>query len=116
MEQQSIIEISPNDLLAETSKLKNEGYRLVAITCTSKPSTELSYSFDKEYEFISLRMQLKDDDKIESISSFYPYSFLYENEIKELFGVIINNISLDFNNHLYKISEQTPFKQKKEEV
>lgn len=109
MEQQ-IIEISSNELLSETLMLKNNGYRLVAISSTSKNNIELSYSFDKDYDFVNLRLLLEEDAEIESVSLIYPYAFLYENEIKELFGVRINNITLDYKDTLYNIAEKTPFK------
>lgn len=115
MEAQVISEISPSLLLGDVLLLKNDGYRLVAITCTYKNGAQLTYSFDKDYDFVNLRLNIDDDTEIESISCIYPYSFLYENEIKELFGVKIQNISLDFNNSLYKIAEKTPFKIQKEE-
>ncbi len=114
MEQQ-IKMILPNELLTETLRLKNEGYRLVAITCTNKNGLELSYSFDKEYNFLNLRFVTDTKTEIDSISNIYSYAFLYENEIKELFGVHIVNIVIDFNNNLYKIPVKTPFNMKKEE-
>ncbi|HWT27746.1 MAG TPA: NADH-quinone oxidoreductase subunit C [Mobilitalea sp.] len=126
MSQQIIKEILPKDLLAETIHLKNEGYRLVAITCTNKKTKdeetsvekdemELSYSFDKDYDLINLRFSVCADDEIESVSLLYSYAFLYENEIKELFGVSIKDISLDFNNTLYKIPVKAPFHTQKED-
>lgn len=115
MGQQTIKMISSNELLAETLHLKNEGYRLVAITCTSKDGMELSYSFDKDYDLINLRFVTDTVEEVMSISIIYPYSFLYENEIKELFGVNIKDISIDFNDSLYKIPVKTPFKTKEGE-
>lgn len=118
MSQQTIKMISAGELLAETLRIKNDGYRLVAITCTSiggieaNSSMELSYSFDKDYELVTLRLIIDTEEAITSISIMYPYSFLYENEIKELFGVKIKDISIDFNNTLYKIPVATPFQKK----
>ena len=144
MGQQTIKTISAHDLLAETLRLEKDGYRLVAISCTnigikkcdlslesinsletdktkvsensisSDNFMELSYSFDKGYDLLTLRFDAETEDEIESISIIYPYSFLYENEIKELFGVKIKDISLDFNNSLYKIPVKTPFATKEE--
>lgn len=114
MGQQIIKEITVNNLLPEVLELKNEGYRLVAITCTNKDGLELSYSFDKNYEIFSLRIMTDAETEVSSISIMYPYSFLYENEIKELFGVNIKNINLDFNDTLYKIPIKTPFNMKQE--
>lgn len=115
MGQQTIKMISPNDLMSETLHLKSEGYRLVAITCTNKDGMELSYSFDKDYDLLHLRFVTNVEDEISSISIIYPFAFLYENEIKELFGVPIKNISIDFNNSLYKIPVKTPFGKKEGE-
>lgn len=111
---QQIINISTDELLSKTLDLKNESYRLTAITCTNKNGMELSYSFDKNYDLVNLRLNVDDDVEIESISIIYPFSFLYENEIKELFGVKIKNISLDYNDNLYKTSIKTPFNMQKE--
>lgn len=115
MEQQEIKKISPSELLPQTLRLKNDGYRLVAISCTNKEGIEITYSFDKEFDFINLRLNIEYDTEIESVSIIYPYSFLYENEIKELFGVDIKNILVDFDDNLYRIAVKTPFNMKKEE-
>lgn len=116
--QQKIIMITPDELIEETKKLKDDRYRLTAISCTNKNGMELSYSFDKNYEMLTYRLLVSMEEEVPSISEIYPYAFLYENEIKELFGVKISNIILDFQGNLYKISEQTPFytdKSKKED-
>lgn len=112
MNQQTIKECSASELLAEALRMKNDGYRLAAITCTMKDAAELTYSFDKDYDLIHLRCILGKEDEIESISIVYPYSFLYENEIKELFGVRIKDITMDYNNSLYRIAVKTPFAMK----
>ena len=109
MKEQILKEISPNDLLTEIMKIKNDGYRLVAITCTNKNGIELTYSFDKDYELLNIRLTTDTETELPSISILYPYSFLYENEIKELFGVKITGIMPDFNDNLYKIPVKTPF-------
>jgi ech hydrogenase subunit D len=115
MSQQTIKEVSAKDLLTETLRIKNDGYRLVAITCVNKDAVEVIYSFDKDYDLLNLKCVLALDEEIESISIIYPYSFLYENEIKELFGVKINDINIDLKDSLYKISVKTPFAKKKED-
>ncbi len=132
MGQQIVKPITSNELLSETLRLKNKGYRLVAVSCTSienqtdmstetehtsvdHATMELSYSFDKDYDLLSLRVLTDTKERISSISIIYPYAFLYENEIKELFGVKIKDITVDFNNTLYKIPVKTPFKKEGEE-
>lgn len=115
LEDQEIYYILPNELLNETLSLKNRGYRLVAISCSSVKSNEVTYSFNKDNELVHLRLDIGADVEVNSISSIYPYSFIYENEIKELFGVQIKGISLDYNDNFYKIPVKTPFAMNKEE-
>jgi len=113
MAQQTINTISPNELLTYALRLKNANYRLVAISCTNAENgVEMSYSFDSGSDFTNLRITVAPGDEIESISSIYSYSFLYENEIKELFGVNITGISPDYKDKLYRISVKTPFNMK----
>ncbi len=115
MGDQIIKPVTPSELLTEVMKLKTAGYRLVAITCTYKEDVELSYSFDKEFDLINLRINTDNKTEVPSISEYYGYAFLYESEIKELFGANIINISLDFEDTLYKIPVKTPFGKKEGE-
>lgn len=110
MLEQQIIEINAKELTDRVRDKKQSGYRLVAISCTSKDGFEMSYSFDKEFDFVTFRILGDESTELESISQFYSYAFLYENEISELFGVKINNIPIDFEGKLYRIKKETPFK------
>ncbi|MFU0825740.1 NADH-quinone oxidoreductase subunit C [Clostridium sp.] len=112
---EQIYSILPQELLGDVLRLKNKGYRLVAISCTYKDGIELTYSFDKEFDFLHLRLNIDSGVEVESITSIYPYAFLYENEIKELFGVKISGISLDYKDNFYKIAKKAPFSMKKED-
>jgi len=112
---QSVRVITSGELLGESLTLKNKGYRLVAISCTNKDGMELTYSFNKDYELVNLRVITDTTEEISSISFIYSYAFLYENEIKELFGVNIVNMAMDFKEKFYRISATTPFKTEKEE-
>lgn len=113
-EQQIIRQISPEELLAEVLRMKNKGYRLVVITCVNKNGMEITYSFDLNGDFQSLRLIISSDVEVESISSIYSYAFVYENEIKELFGVNITGMLIDFKDNFYRIAKKTPFKTEKE--
>jgi len=111
MEQQNKrIDIEVQELLNQVAHMKEEGFRLVQISCTRLLDVfELYYSFDKEYDFINIRLNITSDVELPSISFIYQPAFLYENEIHELFGIVINNISIDYNGKLYKMSVKTPF-------
>jgi ech hydrogenase subunit D len=103
--------IKPVELMNVASDLKAEGCRLIQI-CASKSGDyiELDYSFDKDYQFIDLKMPLSRDDEVNSISSIFPPAFLYENEINALFGVEIHHMTVDFKGNLYMTAKKTPFK------
>ena len=107
-----IIEITPDQLLGNVMALKNHKLRLSQICCAySNEKIELSYSFadDNTNEYINLRIVTEPDTDIASITEFYPYAFLYENEMKELFGVNIYMLNVDYNHKLYRLNDETPF-------
>ncbi len=107
---QEIRPIEDIDLLNAVQNMKNKGYRLAQICATKLEQFVLLYSFVKEGEkMVSLQVLVDYDQEVESIDWLYSYAFLYENEMKDLFGVKIINLGLDFNGHLYKTSIKTPF-------
>ena len=107
-----ILEITPDELLANVMTLKKNKLRLSQICCAySNEKIELSYSFadDNTNDYINLRIVMGKNDEVCSITEFYPYAFLYENEMKELFGVNIHMINLDYNKKLYRLEDEAPF-------
>ena len=111
MEQQNKrIDIEGQELLNQVAHMKENGFRLVQISCTRLGDIfEIYFSFDKEYDFINIRLNITAEVELPSISLIYQPAFLYENEIHELFGIVINNISIDYKGGLYKMSVKTPF-------
>ncbi len=102
--------IGMNELVGMAAQLFAEGYRLVQIGCSTLPNAyELNYSFDKEYRFKNLRITAAPGEEVPSISVIYPNAFLYENEIHDLFGVVITNIAVDYRGTLYRTTIKTPF-------
>jgi ech hydrogenase subunit D len=109
-EPQEIIPIEKDALLGVVSDLFAQGYRMVQIGCTTLADAyELNYSFDKDYLFKNLRITVQQQDEIQSISVIYPNAFLYENEINDLFGLNIKNISVDYKGAFYRTAIKTPF-------
>jgi ech hydrogenase subunit D len=109
-EPQEIIPIEKDALLGAVSDLFAQGYRMVQIGCTTLENAyELNYSFDKDYHFKNLRVTAKTGDEIKSISVIYPNAFLYENEIHDLFGITIKNMSVDYKGAFYRTAIKTPF-------
>ena len=109
----TLVEITPDELLSNVMAMKHHGLRLSQICCAySNEKIELSYSFanDDTNDYINLRIVMDKEDEVCSITEFYPYAFLYENEMSELFGIKIKYIALDYKNKLYDIAVETPFK------
>lgn len=110
-----LIEIESDRILDTVMEMKNKGLRLSqACAAYVNDKYELSYSFANEdtYEYTTLRAVIDKETEVCSITEFYPYAFLYENEMKELFGVNIRMINLDYDNKLYRIQTETPFLKK----
>lgn len=104
--------IAPDNLLEHVMAQKNKGRRLSQICAAYvNEKIELSYSFaeDATNLYHNLRLVIDKETEVYSITELYPYAFLYENEMKELFGVNVKMINLDYNNKLYRINEETPF-------
>lgn len=107
--------IEADQLLDKVMDKKNRGMRLSqACAAWVDGRYELSYSFadDRSYEYQTLRIVMEKEREISSVTPFYPYAFLYENEMKELFGVKIRMIRPDYDNKLYRIDTETPFLKK----
>lgn len=103
--------ISHEEITSKSHEQKGLGARLCQIcSVRTKEGFDLLYSFVKDYSFTNYKISISEDTEIESISDIFPNAFLYENEIRELFGINIKYISLDYKNTLYDIAVETPFK------
>ena len=104
-ETQSIVPIDPGRLMVEADALRSAGWRLVQILCIgTSEGAELSYSFGLDMEMRSLRFAASADMPVPSITSVYPAAFLYENEIRDLFGVKIERIRGDWEGKVYDVA------------
>jgi ech hydrogenase subunit D len=109
-EPQHITIIDKDQLVGISAELSAEGYRFVQVSCaTLENSYELTYSYDKAYRLRNFRITLLPDEEIPSISVIYPNAFLYENELHDLFGLNVRNISINYHGTLYRTSKKTPF-------
>jgi ech hydrogenase subunit D len=87
------------------------GYRLAQICATAfEGYNELIYSVALDYKFENYKIIVPIDTEITTISDYFPSAMLYENEMKELFGVKIKSINPDYQDKLYRIAVKTPFK------
>ena len=111
IEAQTMIAVLPETLVAETQKMRDQGYRLVQIGVTRLgEELELNYSFDLDRRFVNLRFrQPKLGARVPSISGIYWCAFTYENEISDLFGIQVDGNVLDFKGTFYQTAMKHPF-------
>lgn len=110
-------QLSAPELPARVKELSGAGFRLVQISAVAlpvaaageTPSVELTYSFDKDGALSHLRLTAAPGEKIPSVSGVYFSAFLYENELREQFGVEFDGLVLDFKGTLYKTAVRVPF-------
>ena len=113
IEEQTVIDVMPETLVAETRKMRDQGYRLVQICVTRLgEQLQLDYSFDLNRKFVNFRfLQPKIGARVPSVSSLYWCAFTYENEISDLFGVQVDGNVLDFKGTFYTTAMKHPFVQ-----
>jgi ech hydrogenase subunit D len=94
--------ISVQELLHEVQSLQYDGCRLITATCidNNDGTLDLYYHFDKNYELSNLKLTVPRGSAIPSISKIYFCAVLVENEMKELFGLNVENMAIDYGGHL----------------
>ena len=108
---QKIEVIEPENLLPYVRERHDSGWRLVQIGCARIGDLyEITYSFDKDLVLEHLRIIIGVDEKILSISSIYLASFVYENEIADLYGIPIQGIAIDYKGKFITTTIPHPFK------
>lgn len=107
---QNFVDVEPVRLVETVEDLKASGHRLGQI-CASivGDKIEVLYTFDKDYVFTNLRVQLAQGEEVQSITGVYWPAFVYENEVHDLFGVTFKHLALDFAGGFYKLALPTPW-------
>jgi ech hydrogenase subunit D len=103
--------------LARVEDYHKAGYRLALINVTTvmpvegeeEGSFEMAWAFARERDFETIRERIQPGDKVPSISTWFGAAFLYENEIRELFGIDITGLGVDLKGQLYKTATKVPF-------
>ena len=109
--------IDREPFLARVEEYHKGGWRLALINAASVLSNEqypegaceIAWVFAKGTELEKIREVVVPGDEVPSISASYGAAFLYENEIRELFGMNVTGINLDLQGQLYKTAERIPF-------
>jgi ech hydrogenase subunit D len=104
--------------LARVDEYQEDGWRLAIINTTSilpaegmeEGAFDVSWSFAKDDGRLEhLRERVLPGEEVPSISASFGAAFLYENEMRELFGVNVTGITPDLKGQLYKTSSIVPF-------
>lgn len=106
-------QVSLTTLLPRVRQFADKKARLATITCLDVGGGfELIYHFDQNLELSHLRLPVGEDEEVPSISGVYLAAFLVENEIKELFGVKITGLAVDYGGRLLLSADgpQTPMR------
>ena len=104
-------EIELGELLPEVQKYKAAGWRFAQLCgSTIDGGVEICYSFcvGSGSQFENLLLNVENGVHVPSITGYYGEAFVFENELHELFGVLVDGISIDFKGNFYRISLTTP--------
>ena len=103
-----VTDVTTETLHSQVEKLLDEGFRFVTISCTSLPDRfELVYHFDRSYHLEHLRLKLAPDQTLPSISRICFPGMVIENELKDLFGLKVDDLVVDFGGR-FLLSESAP--------
>jgi len=111
----NLIEINLDHLIGAVAAKRAAGYRFVTITCSDLGEAYLGgaydilYHFDKGLSLETLRVRLPKGSELPSISAEYFAALLVENEIKDLFGIAVTGLALDYEGR-FLLSEGAPRK------
>jgi NADH:ubiquinone oxidoreductase subunit C len=101
-------EVSIDNLVARAKTFFESGYRFITATCLDRGDyLEVLYHFDKEVVMSHLRLAVPKGQEVPSISSVYLCAFIIENEMKELFGMNVTGLAVDYQGHML-LSEGSP--------
>lgn len=97
----NVEEVLLDELLDRVAAAMESQLRFVTMTCLdSGPNVELYYHFASGSHLRHLHLVVPKRTEVPSISGIYFAAFLVENEIKELFGLSITGIALDYRGRL----------------
>jgi len=104
----NVMEITKEALLSEAQEMATQKYRFVTSTCVDlgEDNLDIIYHFDKDTQLKNLRIKAKRGEQIPSISSVYLCAVLIENEMKELFGLNVKDIAIDYGGHFLLTPEE----------
>ena len=104
------IPLQLDQLHREAAVLKSEGWRFIQTHAVNgEDGVDLYYSFMKEGHIANYRVSgVKKGDAVPSVTDLFLAAFVFENEARELFGVDMRDIAIDFAGAMYAPADSEP--------
>ena len=106
------IELPLEKLHHEAAVMKADGWRFIqthAVNC--EDSVDLYYSFMNDGLIRNYKVRgVTKDQPVQSVTDLFLAAFVFENEARELFGVDMRDIVLDFQGAMYAPAESEPMR------
>jgi ech hydrogenase subunit D len=100
---ENTIQITKNDIVGEGAKLLGAGAKFVTAVCNDlDEKLEVSYFFstNRGIDLTCLRYTVGKDEEVPSLTGTTLSTLLIENEMKELFGLKVKDLAIDYGGHL----------------
>jgi len=103
------IEITLDQFADKLTSYKESGWRFANLCgSTVGDKVEILCSFAQDQQIENLFMLVEQGEQVPAVSTVFPSSFLYENEIFDLFGIKFEGSILDYDGRFYTTSVPTP--------
>lgn len=99
-----------SELRREAAVLKADGWRFMQThAVAADEGIDLYYSFMKDGHAVNYRISsVTKDQPVPSITDLFLAAFVFENEARELFGVDMRDIAIDFHGAMYAPAQTEP--------
>ena len=107
---QEFVPLQLEQLHREAAVLKTEGWRFIQThAVNTDDGIDLYYSFMKDGKAVNYCVEgVQKGQQVPSITDLFLAAFVFENEARELFGVDMRDIAIDFDGAMYAPSESEP--------
>lgn len=100
--------VEKEHLLPRVEELAAQGMRFITATCIDNGERfDVYYHFDHNLELTHLLVTIDRDEALPSITPVYFCAFVAENEMKDLFGLRVDGLNVDYQGRML-VSEEVP--------
>jgi Ni,Fe-hydrogenase III component G len=100
---ENITQTTKDNIVSEGKKLLDAGAKFVTAVCNDlDEKLEVSYIFssNRGVDMTLLRYAVGKDEEVPSLTGITLSTLLIENEMKELFGLKVKDLAIDYGGHL----------------